>query len=55
MKEGKRANYQRDRERDSVCACVRDRASEEREIASVERSTDLHKQITEMQSDKQDE
>jgi hypothetical protein len=32
-KEGKRANYQRDRERE----CVRGKASEEREVASVQR------------------
>jgi hypothetical protein len=35
-KEGKRANEQRDRERE----CVRGRVSEEREIALVQRSTD---------------
>jgi hypothetical protein len=34
--EGKRANYQRDRER----VYERGRASEEREIVSVQRSTD---------------
>jgi hypothetical protein len=34
-KEGKRANYWRDRERE----CVRGRASEGREVASVQRST----------------
>jgi hypothetical protein len=37
-KEGKRANYWRDREREREC--VKGRASEEREIASVQRSTD---------------
>ncbi len=44
---------ERQRERESLC--VRGRASEEREIASVQRSIDEHKHITEMQSDKQDE
>jgi hypothetical protein len=34
--EGKRANLWRDRERE----CVRGRASEEREMASVQRSTE---------------
>jgi hypothetical protein len=34
-KEGKRANYQRDKERE----CVRGRTSEEREVALVQRST----------------
>ncbi len=50
-KEGKRANYRRDRVRE----CVRGRASVGREVASVQRSGHLHKHITEMQHDKQDE
>jgi len=48
--EGKRANYRRDRERESVC--VRGRASAGREIASVQRSRHLHKHKTEMLFDK---
>jgi hypothetical protein len=42
---------ERQRERE----CVRGRASEESEVASVQRSTYWHKHITEMQSDKKDE
>jgi hypothetical protein len=42
-----------ERQRERVC--VRGRASEEREVASVQRCTKMHKHITEMQTDKQDE
>jgi hypothetical protein len=40
----------RQRERE----CVRGRASDGREVASVQRSTYWHKHITEIQSNKQD-
>ncbi len=43
-KEGKRANYRRDREKMSVG----DRASEKEEMASVQRSIHLHKNIMEI-------
>jgi hypothetical protein len=42
-------------ERQRERACVRGRVSEERVIASVQISTDKHKHMMEMQSDKQDE